>query len=1244
MGNKKRILAWILSLAMVFGLFGGQASVAKAADAALSFASADVSTKKLPSDGGTVKVTLTFDDFSADEGTIYYRLRKDGATVSGKENVTVDVSRTNNTFDIDVPANTGTEEESYQIWISNTSIPDWQLSWNGAETSFKVTAPSSENPDQPETTKVLPDKTHFRARAVDKSGKPVAGVKFDVKNSRSSYGATTVTSDENGIIECEVGQWDYSTSKIVSLAENDSWTCDTTYSYSTSDSLAEIEKINNEDLKNITEELRFVLKANINKKALKAAIDSASIVKNPDDYSAGYDELQTALTEANKVYDNEDATQEEVDAQTEKLTAALDAVVVKSVDKTKLKELIADADEKSYNRYSYVTSTWNEVDKALTEAKAINKNDKAGQTAVDEAAAKLDTAIKGLKWNPALDSVERVSDENVSSKGGEVQIKLIGKAMDELTNLAVRVKDADGNSLRDSDINVKYGEGTEERIATVTLPENTTSTAKTYKVGFNSMGSWAYTGWKEVSFTVAAASGEIPDPTPSSTKCDEKNFRAKVVDEKGNPVEGVNVNLTGREDSSVSYDVKSDKNGMVTYALTGGDFMLNFDVAIDDKNYTSENEHEFETDGTPTKAPTIISVDGKDLAEADEVVFVVKKNGSSSEEEKVLSDASTFRAKIVDEEGNPVEGVKLSVANELNYIFNKSTASNEKGVAEYTINPGMDYDLTFDVTVAENQGWASSQAHKFATDGYKGNTKIISVDGDDIATTGEIVFTVKKAAVEDKVSCDATHFRAKVVDVGGAPVANVAFEVKVTPGSKTHEITSNEKGVIEYAFDIENDSDATITVKLKDNDTWATLDEHKIVTDAMANIYSVDGKTGYTEKYSYILRKKVDKTALGEALEKAKALVESDYTDDSWSAFKLVLDTAQKTYDNSFVNKEDVDDQIQKLEAGIKVLVVKPAKKDELNAEKDKASKLNKGDYTEESWKTVEDALAEIDALEKEENVPQSKIDAAQEKLATAMKDLSVRAADKEKLNAEKDKASKLDKSDYTEESWKAVEDALAEIDALEKEDNVLQSKVDAAQEKLAAAIEGLKKVDKPEPTPTPEVKKVGSVALKTTTYTYNGKVKTPAVVAKNNKKEVISKDNYTVKYASGRKNVGKYSVTVTFKNGYTGKYTKTFQILPKGTKIKSVKAAKKAFTAKWSKQATQTTGYQLQYSTSKSFKKSVKTSTISKNKTVSKTVKKLKAKKTYYVRVRTYKTVKVSGKSVKLYSGWSTVKKVKTK
>ena len=57
-----------------------------------------------------------------------------------------------------------------------------------------------------------------------------------------------------------------------------------------------------------------------------------------------------------------------------------------------------------------------------------------------------------------------------------------------------------------------------------------------------------------------------------------------------------------------------------------------------------------------------------------------------------------------------------------------------------------------------------------------------------------------------------------------------------------------------------------------------------------------------------------------------------------------------------------------------------------------------------------------------------------------------------------------------------------------------------------------------------------------------------------------------------------------------------------------------------------------------------IKTVTISKNSTTSKSVGKLKAKKKYYVRVRTYKTVKFGGKSVILYSGWSKAKSVTTK
>ena len=81
----------------------------------------------------------------------------------------------------------------------------------------------------------------------------------------------------------------------------------------------------------------------------------------------------------------------------------------------------------------------------------------------------------------------------------------------------------------------------------------------------------------------------------------------------------------------------------------------------------------------------------------------------------------------------------------------------------------------------------------------------------------------------------------------------------------------------------------------------------------------------------------------------------------------------------------------------------------------------------------------------------------------------------------------------------------------------------------------------------------------------------------------------------------------------------------------------------KWNKQTTQTTGYQIQYSTSSKFK-GAKTVAVSKNKTTSTTVSKLLAKKKYYVRIRTYKTVKVNGKSTKLYSSWSKAKTVKVK
>ena len=95
----------------------------------------------------------------------------------------------------------------------------------------------------------------------------------------------------------------------------------------------------------------------------------------------------------------------------------------------------------------------------------------------------------------------------------------------------------------------------------------------------------------------------------------------------------------------------------------------------------------------------------------------------------------------------------------------------------------------------------------------------------------------------------------------------------------------------------------------------------------------------------------------------------------------------------------------------------------------------------------------------------------------------------------------------------------------------------------------------------------------------------------------------------------------------------------PKSAKFKKVKPAKKAVSVQW-KKVSGVKGYQIQVATDKKFKKNKKTVTVKKQKTTKVTIKKLKAKKKYYVRIRTYKTVK--GK--KIYFSWSKVKTIKTK
>ena len=130
---------------------------------------------------------------------------------------------------------------------------------------------------------------------------------------------------------------------------------------------------------------------------------------------------------------------------------------------------------------------------------------------------------------------------------------------------------------------------------------------------------------------------------------------------------------------------------------------------------------------------------------------------------------------------------------------------------------------------------------------------------------------------------------------------------------------------------------------------------------------------------------------------------------------------------------------------------------------------------------------------------------------------------------------------------------------------------------------------------------------------------------------------DYTISYKNNT-NVGVATMTITGKGNFKGTIKKTFKIIPPKSDISSVsKKTATSITVKWAKKTAQTTGYLLQYSTSKSFASDKHSFWIKSNTTVSKVISGLKKGKTYYVRIRTYKEIN----GTKYYSPWSEVKSI---
>ena len=153
----------------------------------------------------------------------------------------------------------------------------------------------------------------------------------------------------------------------------------------------------------------------------------------------------------------------------------------------------------------------------------------------------------------------------------------------------------------------------------------------------------------------------------------------------------------------------------------------------------------------------------------------------------------------------------------------------------------------------------------------------------------------------------------------------------------------------------------------------------------------------------------------------------------------------------------------------------------------------------------------------------------------------------------------------------------------------------------------------------------------------YTGKNITQSITVKYNGKTLKNGTDYTVSYSSNKK-IGTATVKIAGKGSYTGTITKTFKINPAKQEIQKLTAKSKAFFVDWAQKGS-ASGYEIQYATNSKFT-SAKKVTITSNKTDKTTVSKLSGKKKYYVRVRSYTTVK----GTKYYDAWSASKSVTTK
>ena len=306
-----------------------------------------------------------------------------------------------------------------------------------------------------------------------------------------------------------------------------------------------------------------------------------------------------------------------------------------------------------------------------------------------------------------------------------------------------------------------------------------------------------------------------------------------------------------------------------------------------------------------------------------------------------------------------------------------------------------------------------------------------------------------------------------------APEKVAVTDVTTTTAKVTWAASTDNVGVAGYNVYL-NDPETPVNSETLVTDTEYSLTDLTAATNYSVTVTAVDAAGNASEGAVRTFTTKADKSALQTRVDEAKEIVTNTaaYTEESLNALRAAINAAQKVLDDPAAAQEEVNAQTDALNAAIAALVEKPVvDKTELqtavaDANKFAASDENKEKYTEDSWKTLEEAITVAQAVLNKPEATQEEVNDALKALTDAKENLKTKEPSVEKpekselqetVNDAKAFVGGLENPEmYTEESLNALKEAIAMAEEVLASETATQDEINAAMRRVKEAKENL--------------------------------------------------------------------------------------------------------------------------------------------------------------------------------------------